>query len=136
MRSDPADITVLIVEDHEDSLHALAHWFRSRGYETHLCSSVEDSLALVEKTPFELLICDLQLPDGTGWDLMRQLCTKRTFVGIAMSGHGSGADVEKSRAAGFLTHITKPYTSQDLREAVDLALADINRRRGSEGPPS
>lgn len=48
---------------------------------------------------------------------------------------GSGADVEKSRAAGFLTHITKPYTSQDLRQAVDLALAEITRCRGIEGAP-
>jgi DNA-binding NarL/FixJ family response regulator len=59
------------------------------------------------------------LPDGTGHDLMRQLVAVGTDLrGIAVSGHGSPADVKESLDAGFSEHITKPVNFDVLRRAL------------------
>src|SRR5262249_12108037 len=53
------------------------------------------------------LISDIELPDGTGLDLMRQL-GGRGVPGVAMSGYGSGGDLRAGRGGGVSEHLTKP----------------------------
>jgi DNA-binding response OmpR family regulator len=61
------------------------------------------------------VISDLGLPDGTGDDLMMKLRATYGLRGIALSGYGSEADVVRSKAAGFFTHLVKPVSISDLR---------------------
>ena len=66
----------------------------------------------------DLLISDIELPDGTGLELMRELGGGRGLPGIAMSGFGSEEDVRLSREAGFATHLTKPIDIARLESAI------------------
>ncbi len=62
------------------------------------------------------------LPDGTGHDLMQQLVASgRHIPAIALSGYGTAADMERSRAVGFLEHITKPVNLPTLLGAIARA---------------
>jgi len=76
-------------------------------------------LAATSNTRFDLLLSDLQLPDGNGWDLLRRLEEggRRPKQAIAISGWGSETDVAKSKRAGFETHLIKPISPKVL-EAV------------------
>jgi len=74
----------------------------------------------------DLLVSDLGLPDGDGRDLMRELQALYGLPGIAVSGFGMEEDVEKSRAAGFATHLTKPVQIEDLRRAISQLLGAVN----------
>jgi CheY-like chemotaxis protein len=67
------------------------------------------------------LISDVDLPDGSGLDLMRKLTRRYPIRGIAISGHGMKDDIELSLAAGFSYHITKPVDWKKLK----LALQEI-----------
>jgi len=67
---------------------------------------------------FDLLISDIELPDGSGLDLMRELGPGRGLPGIAMSGFGSDTDLAQSRAAGFLEHLVKPIDARALDTAI------------------
>jgi two-component system, NtrC family, response regulator PilR len=61
-------------------------------------------LAATSGTRFDLLLSDLRLPDGNGWDLLRRLeeAGCRPQRAIAISGWSSEIDVAKSKSAGFM----------------------------------
>jgi CheY-like chemotaxis protein len=68
---------------------------------------------------FDLLICDIGLPDGTGHDVIKQLLLTRKFPAIALSGFGMAEDIKKSKDSGFHEHLTKPVSIQQLKSAID-----------------
>jgi PAS domain S-box-containing protein len=112
---------ILLVEDNPDTLRYLMTLLRHRGYQVTPATRAEEALALADETSFEVLISDIELPDGSGLDVMRALRGK--VVGVAMSGFGSDSDVEMSLDAGFSTHITKPIDFARLEAAIRDALA-------------
>jgi PAS domain S-box-containing protein len=116
------ELTLLIVEDDEPTLRALAGLLRHRGYTVFTAPNFAEGLAIGNREQPDLLISDLGLPDGNGLDLMRSLSTRRSVLGIALSGYGMDDDVKKSREAGFAAHLTKPIDFQRL-EAMIQAVA-------------
>jgi two-component system CheB/CheR fusion protein len=110
---------VLLVEDHPDTADALALLLRSNGYDVKIGRSLGEGRALAQE-PFDVLLCDLQLPDGSGIALMQELSGK---PGIAMSGFGSPADVRRSQAAGFRAHLVKPVEIGEVIETIEAIAA-------------
>jgi two-component system CheB/CheR fusion protein len=78
-----------------------------------------------------VLISDLGLPDGTGHDLLGELLARgKRMTAIALSGYGTPADIEKSKAAGFATHLVKPVKFDSLNAAlVHMANSGAHHRR-------
>jgi CheY-like chemotaxis protein len=90
---------------------------------------VKEAVAAAGAGPFDLLVSDLGLPDGTGLDLparFRQDHPAYQFRAIALSGYGMEDDLRRSREAGFAAHLVKPISF----EAVETAL---RRLTGSAG---
>ena len=71
---------------------------------------------------FDLLISDVGLPDGTGMELRRRLASTSPICGIAMSGFGTSADIERSFAAGFSKHLVKPLKVEELAAAIQSVM--------------
>jgi len=114
---------VLLVEDHEASRLTLASLLRSRGYEVSSAASLAAARAIAAQVKFDLLISDIGLPDGSGLDLMKEMQGQGDVRGVALTGYGMEEDVERSRAAGFRVHLTKPI----LARSLDQALAEVQR---------
>jgi CheY-like chemotaxis protein len=112
---------VLLVEDHDDTRRLLSRLLRTSGCEVTAAATVADALRALEAAQFDLLLSDLGLPDGTGWDLMRQAAERYGLRGIALSGFGTEDDVRRSREAGFVAHLTKPVDLRRLDEVLRLA---------------
>lgn len=112
-------LRVLLVEDHAQTLDLLSRLLTRRGYQTTEASSVEEALAKAKEEPFDLLISDIGLPDGTGFDVMRELSRHSSLKGIALSGFGMEEDTAKARAAGFSRHLVKPVSVDQLVAAID-----------------
>jgi DNA-binding response OmpR family regulator len=87
-------------------------------------SLAEARAAVAEE--LDLLISDIELPDGTGLELIRDLGGGRGLPGIAMSGFGSEEDVRFSREAGFATHLTKPIDIARLESAIQEFCSNDN----------
>jgi PAS domain S-box-containing protein len=118
--------TILLVEDHEDTARTLAAALSLEGYEVRIARSVAS--ALREPTDrVDLVVSDLGLPDGSGLDLMRRLRADRPLPGVALSGYGATADVEKSRTAGFEAHLTKPVAIDVLTRTIEEIVAAAER---------
>ena len=112
-------LRLLVVEDHPDSREMLALQLTSAGYIVETAAGVGEALALASSAPYDLLISDLGLPDGSGLDLMRQVKERHGLRGIAVSGFGMDEDVTRSRAAGFEHHLIKPVNWEALNEIIE-----------------
>lgn len=109
---------LLVVEDHQDTAEILARLLDLSGYEVTVAHTVADALAAATAAPFDLLLSDIGLPDGSGLDLMRQVRDRLGISGIALSGYGMEEDIEKSREAGFVDHIVKPVNVDYLKTTI------------------
>jgi PAS domain S-box-containing protein len=116
-------LRILLVEDHADTRNVLARLLRASSYAVKTAESVETALQLVAAEQFDVIVSDLGLPDGTGYELMKQISHRTEIMGIALSGYGMEEDQRRSREAGFVDHVVKPV---DLRKL----LATIERVTG------
>src|SRR5207248_1273469 len=125
-------VRILLVEDNGDTLRVLTRLLRSRGYKVSAAESMAAALAEAAREPFDVLVSDIGLPDGSGLELMRTLSAERPVPGIALSGFGMEDDLRKSREAGFAIHLTKPVDFASLEEAIRRIVG----RTMSSGPSS
>ena len=92
----------------------LASVLGQRRHTVRAAANLASARELAASEDFDLVISDIELPDGSGLELMHEIKTTRGFPGIAMSGYGSDEDIRMSRAAGFAAHLTKPINFQTL----------------------
>ena len=117
------DCNVLLVEDHVDTARAMRRILKSWGCSVQTADTVASALQVADAAPFDLIISDIGLPDGSGFDLIRQLLARRPVKGIALSGFGMEEDVRLSKEAGFAEHLVKPVNLQQLEAAVKRVVA-------------
>jgi signal transduction histidine kinase/CheY-like chemotaxis protein len=115
---DAKRIRLLLVEDHADTARALARFLRAAGLAVVTAGDVASALAAAEREPFDLIVSDLGLPDGDGYEIMRAIRARRVVPGIAMSGYGMDEDIRRSREAGFTEHLVKPLDVPQLIDAI------------------
>jgi CheY-like chemotaxis protein len=120
----PSGQVILLVEDHNDSRIALATILRKRKYEVVECGSVQEAMSVACSRRFSLLISDIELPDGSGFGLMKELGQLYGLRGIAVSGLYMEIDRARSRSAGFAFHLKKPVNVRDLEAAIQSILAE------------
>jgi two-component system CheB/CheR fusion protein len=117
-------LALLLVEDHADTAGALSELLREEGHQVQATASLSEAVEAFRHHPFDLLITDLGLPDGSGHELLPRLRSIRPVKGIVLSGYGMDSDVSKSRAAGFSEHLTKPVQIALLLGAIDRVGAE------------
>ncbi|MBL9187082.1 MAG: PAS domain S-box protein [Opitutaceae bacterium] len=117
-RARPAPLRLLVVEDHANTARALRMLLTQAGYTVGLATSVATALDLARRETFDLLLTDIGLPDGTGYDVMARLKTIQPLRGIVMSGYGMEEDLKRSTAAGFVEHVVKPFEGPELLAAI------------------
>ena len=115
---------ILLAEDHGVTAKMLRMVLAAEGHAVETAGDVATALELGSHNDFDLLVSDLGLPDGSGHDLMRRLRERGCkFPGIALSGYGLEADIQRSRQAGFAAHLTKPASREALVETVAVVTA-------------
>jgi len=111
-------LRLLVVEDHEPTLTALARLLRREGHEVVTATNVREALSTASQRSFDGVLSDLGLPDGTGIELMRELRSGYNLPGIALTGYGMEEDVRRTLEAGFIQHLVKPIDFETLRQAL------------------
>lgn len=121
----PAPLRLLVVDDNRDAAESLALLLTLKGY---TASTAGDGRAALEAAITErpdIVFLDIGLPDMSGHQvamkLRQQMVGGKQPVLVALTGCGSRGDVERSRRAGFDTHLTKPISIEQLDEALDIA---------------
>jgi CheY-like chemotaxis protein len=115
---------ILLCEDHDDTRIMLGLVLRRRGYDVTAVATKAEAIIACQHRSFDLLISDIQLPDGSGLDLMRELSKICHVKGIAYTGNGNEQDMADIRAAGFSAHLLKPADLNNIFETVERLFAD------------
>ena len=123
-------LRILLVEDHGDTARIMRRLLQGWGNHVEHAADVATALQLAATQPFDLLLSDLGLPDGSGLDLMRMLRARGVArPGIALSGYGQEADLQASRAAGFALHLVKPVSMPRLADAIASVVAGFDQNK-------
>jgi two-component system, chemotaxis family, CheB/CheR fusion protein len=113
---------VIVVEDHASTAEALRKFLTCIGYKVYVAPDIASARGLAKAVEFDVLLSDLRLPDGTGWDLMQELSAEKPVRAIAISGYNTKDDILRSRKVGFLDHIAKPLVAEQLTAALERAV--------------
>ncbi|WP_242337763.1 MULTISPECIES: PAS domain-containing protein [unclassified Anaeromyxobacter] len=110
-RDAPTGRSVLIVEDNLDAGQSLADLLELSGHRVALARDGRTGIALAGELRPDVVLCDIGLPDMSGFDVARALRAderlRRTRL-VALSGYAQREDLEKAREAGFDAHLPKP----------------------------
>jgi CheY-like chemotaxis protein len=120
-------LAVLVVENHPDTLKYLRMYLEQLGHIVRTASTVKEALLRLSEDPGDVLISDIGLPDGDGWELIERAQLPGRVYAIAMSGFGMGRDHSRSKAAGYRHHLLKPFTPDEL----DPYLAEASEERAA-----
>lgn len=113
---------ILLVEDHEASRMTLITLLKRRQFEVVGVANCQDARTAFNQSKFDLLICDLGLPDGDGADVIAEFQSQQGAKAIALTGYGMDADVTRIKTLGASAHLTKPVKIQELETAVRVVL--------------
>lgn len=117
-------LRILVIDDNEDSAESLAMLLRLGGHSARTAFSGEEGLAKCELLQPDLVLCDIRMPDLSGYDVARRIRSRQNGAApllVALTGYGAGADRESSARAGFDIHLVKPVDPDALAELLRLA---------------
>jgi DNA-binding response OmpR family regulator len=112
--SQATGLRIFIVENHADTLKYLRKYLQRMGHSVTTARTFSESLTTIAKCEVDVLISDIGLPDGNGWDLLTSIPDPKPRYAIAMSGFGMNSDRARSAAAGYRHHLIKPFPPEEL----------------------
>ena len=118
-------LRVFIVENHEDTRFLLGLLLEQLGHTVASAGTVQEALDNIPGSRSDVLISDVGLPDGNGWELLVRLGDQRPPYAVAMSGFGMSSDRERSHAAGYRHHLLKPVEPNQLERLLDEAATEL-----------
>ena len=111
-------LRILVVEDHSDTRQALSRLLSHFGHEISVADRAQNALNIIDSKEFDVVLCDIALPDGSGYDVIAEAKRKRPVKAVALTGFGATEDVERGKDAGFDFHLTKPVDFHELRAVL------------------
>ena len=115
-------LSVVVIEDNEDSAELLAVWLKDRGYSVSVAHSGTDGLELIRRVRPPVVLCDIGLPGMDGVEVCRQVRAFRPeldTVMIALTGWGMAEDRRRTQQTGFDHHLVKPVEPATLFALLD-----------------
>jgi DNA-binding NtrC family response regulator len=124
---------LLLVDDDRHVLESMADWLRSQGYELEATAGYTDALERLRHKSFELVLADVRLRDGDGFDLLEH-CRRNwpaTQV-VLMTGYGSPDGAIEAIRAGAFDYITKPLIDNELLMTIERAISQRNVKQEND----
>ncbi|MDQ6854167.1 MAG: ATP-binding protein [Actinomycetota bacterium] len=111
---------ILVVDDNVDAAEALAELLREYGHNVRTAHGAGAGVNEALRMRPEIVLLDISMPDADGYDVARRLRTElpRTTMLVALTGYGERRHRERSRAAGFDHHLTKPVDMHELEQLL------------------
>lgn len=116
------DKLLLVVDDNQDAVTILQRLLQLKGYTVHTRLNGQTGLEAAEQLQPDGILLDLAMPGMDGFSLCRAIRAQpwgAKLLIIALSGYSSMADHQRSQAAGFDLHLTKPVDLVTLIHWLD-----------------
>ena len=114
---------VLIVDDEASLLEFLSLFFEEEGYAVATAASMAGARARLAEGDYDLVLCDILMPDGNGIDLVREIKAEDPHAAvIVMTAYSSDKTAIEAMKAGAYDYIPKPFDVEELRVMAQKAL--------------
>ena len=110
---------ILLVEDNSTIAKGLVYNLEQNGYEVRSAETVIETQKILEKEKFDLIILDISLPDGNGFDLYKTIKEKYDTKTIFLTARDEEDDVVKGLELGAEDYITKPFSTRELLARIN-----------------
>ena len=126
----PVEITVppqriLLTEDNKSTALVMTRFLKKLGHDVKIAYNVKEAKDLAAANKFDMVISDVGLPDGTGFELMSSLKAVYGMRGVCVTGYGMDDDIKMSKEAGFDIHVVKPVDMQALQNAISFVVKQM-----------
>lgn len=118
--------TIMLMEDDAALGQGICLALKDSSVQVRLCQTLAQGRAALEHGPFDLLILDINLPDGSGLDLLREVRQTSAVPIILLTANDLEMDIVSGLESGADDYITKPFSLAVLRARVNAQL-----RRGA-----
>jgi hypothetical protein len=112
-------LRILLVEDHQDTRRTLSRLLTHFGHDVVTAENVCGAIQIMDSDSINVVLCDIGLPDGSGYEVASQARAKGRIKAIALTGFGTENDIRRSKEAGFDFHLVKPVNFQELQNVLD-----------------
>jgi len=126
--------TILLVEDETSIIEPLAEVLRSEGFETLLAGTVAEALEQARRDP-DLVLLDVMLPDGSGFDVCRELRQRSRVPIIMLTARGEEADRVVGLELGADDYVVKPFSGREVVARIRAVLRRVAAPEPGEDRP-
>ena len=119
-------IKVLLVEDNNSIILGLEYLFKEEGFEYSIVKNKRDTLNILDKETFDVVLLDVSLPDGNGFDICKYIKEKKNISVIFLTAKDEEKDVVMGFDLGADDYIIKPFRNRELVSRIKNVLRRKN----------
>ncbi len=120
-------MNILLIEDNLSIVEGLVYSFKQNGYNILYKNNIEDSLKYLDNNSPDLIILDVTLPDGNGFQLFKDFIKDKKIPTIFLSALDNEDDIVKGLELGAYDYVTKPFSFRELLARVKKVLLYQNK---------
>jgi two-component system response regulator AtoC len=106
---------LLVIDDEENLRHLLRSMLSKEGYEVYLAADGQAGLALLEQQDFDIILCDLRMPNMDGIEFLKQVAGRTVTASIiTMSAYGTMDLAIETMQLGAYDYISKPFKPAEI----------------------
>lgn len=124
-------VQILVIDDEEPIRKLLARIIELEGYKVTTASCCNDALKQLRKQQFDIVLCDVFLPDGNGVDFIFEIKKYSNYSAIILlTAHGNIQDGVQAIKNGAFDYITKGDDNRKIIPTINRAVDEIEKRKG------
>ena len=128
-------IQILVIDDEDPIRNLLARMIELEGYKVWKASDCQNALKLLKAQPFDVVLCDVFLPDGNGVDFIREIKKHRPEAEvILLTAHGNIPDGVQAIKNGAFDYITKGDDNRKIIPTISRAVDEVEKKKGKVAP--
>ena len=121
--NETAVIPLMVLDDDPIVLKSLSEYLRLEGYNVSSASTLDEALDLMKQRPFRVILTDVRLPEGSGFDVLEQVKAMNLATAvILLTGYGTIEDAVRAIKMGAFDYVTKPIADEEVKLAIERAV--------------
>ena len=132
-----SETSFLVLDDSEDSIAMMAELLKLAGAHVVTATNGVDALRIASENDFDVILSDISMPEMDGFEFLerlRRIDGRQDVPVVAITGFGRSDDIERARAAGFYSHLTKPLDLMALTDVMEQLVKENVDYDVSAGP--
>lgn len=123
---------IMILEDDEELAFGMEMALKDKDFSFTVCNTVKDAAAALKSQTFDLLLLDVNLPDGSGFAFCQDIRRESKVPIILLTARDMELDIVRGLECGADDYITKPFSTMVLRARIRALLRRISPKQESE----